>query len=75
VGPEQPGLAVAQQDVSLGNLPLAGPEALDLPAFERKPRFDRLFDKIVEARTLILRDGVGVTFVGFSGRDLAMILE
>src|SRR5690606_10247530 len=54
---EQPGLVVAEHDVRLGELRLAGAQALHLPSLELEAGFEILLDEEIEARLTVLRDG------------------
>ena len=53
---DQPQLAVADDDVAVGQLHLAGTDRLDLPAGEDHPRLVPLLDVVLEAGTAVLGD-------------------
>src|SRR4029077_6719542 len=62
VSTEEEGFAVLQVDISLGDLRLAGPHALDFPTHEGDAGLEALFDEVVEARFAI--DGNRRQFFG-----------
>jgi hypothetical protein len=58
---DQVELAVADDDVAVGELHLAGTHGLDLPALEDHAGLVALFDVVIEAGTAVLGDGQGAT--------------
>ena len=54
---DQPELAVADDDVAVGELHLAGADRLDLPAGEHHPCFMPLLDVVLEAGAAVFGDG------------------
>src|SRR5690606_41303673 len=73
---EQPGLVVAEHDVRLGELRLAGAQALHLPSLELEAGFEILLDEEIEARLTVLRDGALRALLSLlPGHGSAMILE
>jgi hypothetical protein len=52
-------LAVADDDVAVGELHLARAHRLDLPPFERDARLEALLDVVVEAGAAVLGDQCG----------------
>jgi len=57
VAADQIGLAIADEDIRLGQIGASGPQALDLPAFEHEPCLEALFDEKLEPRPSIDDDG------------------
>ncbi len=55
---QQPRLAVLDQDIGVGELGLAGAQALDLPAGQHQARLEGLVDVVLEARLLVQGDDV-----------------
>jgi len=55
---QQPRLAVLDQDIGIGQLGLAGAQALDLPAGQHQARLEGLVDVVLEARLLVQGDDV-----------------
>jgi hypothetical protein len=67
---DQPGLGIADDDVSLGNLRLAGAQAFDFPAFERQPGLVFTLDEVIVPRTAVEADDLGRGFVTLVHRGI-----
>jgi hypothetical protein len=52
-------LAVADHDIAIGQLDLAGADGLDLPALQHHAGLEAFFDVIVEPRAAVFCDGHG----------------
>ena len=64
-GPDPEGLAVLDDDIALGQLHLAGAQALHLPALQGQAGLEALLDVIVVARLLVQGDGAAAA-AGFA---------
>lgn len=68
VAAEQPGFAILEQHVAVGQVRLAGPQALYFPTGQDQPGLELVFDEVIVSRFLVLRDGPGRMFLLFSHR-------
>ena len=65
-------LAISDDHIAIGQLDLAFPHSLDLPAFEHQAAFEAFFEEIVEESFLIFRNARRcIGFFGHQGQTLA----
>ena len=65
LAPQQKQFTVANQHIAVGQLHLAFPQSLDLPAIQHHARFVAFLEEIVVGRLLVIGNaGLGIGFFG-----------